>query len=175
MALTVEKIRSAANDEALIELLAQELESRFPPEMQARPAEFAAALRSAPKGLRAMAAIHALDFSVALDDLTWHFGNNHDEALLEETLLGLKELGAAEAAEVFGAACATMRPHLDEIRGTKWDVDEFLEFLKRTGIQEKMDPLNQRMWKVCEQCGEAGLLSYWEKYAREHPENCIDQ
>ncbi len=174
MAITIEQINNAGNDAVLVDLLTEELERRFPLELQGKPEEFLAALRTAPPGLRAMAATHALDFSVNLDDLVWHFGKHNHEALLHETVLGLKELGAREAAEVFSAACDLMRPYLAELRGSRtWGVEEFLSFLRRTGIQDKMSPLNNRMWDICQNNGELALLQFWATYARQHPEKCV--
>src|SRR6267142_4362003 len=96
--ISVEAIDSSSDDE-LFSLLGKELEKRVSAE-RGSP-EFVAEIRNLPVGLRAMAATYELDFSLALDDLGWHFGNWHNVDLAEETSQGLEELGASELASVF--------------------------------------------------------------------------
>ena len=63
-----------------------------------------------------MAATYDLDVSMALDDLAWHF-INHDGSMefAEETVLGLRELEAPEAADIFHAALEIIAPHWQEL------------------------------------------------------------
>lgn len=173
MSLTVQDIQAAKDGQELFDLLSATLQELFPPEIQEDPDRFLIALGKAPRGLRAMAGMHPLDVSMSMDDLAWHFGNHNDERFLEETAAGLKELGAAEAAEIFAAAWNVMRPHLAEIRTKDWASEDFIDYLEKTGIQSKIDTLNERMWAICKQRGDLGLLSYWLDYARKYPENCV--
>ena len=99
--LTLESIAGSSNDD-LFTLLGRELEERITAK-RGSP-EFVAEIKELPIGLRAMAATHELDVSLALDDLGWHFGNWHSRDLAEETAAGLDELGATELADVFRAA-----------------------------------------------------------------------
>jgi len=100
---TIERVRSAESDDELFNLLGAELTRRLP--NGRRPTdEFVHELHALPPGLRAMAATYELDVSLALDDFGWHFGNWHHVGLAEETLAGLRELGAARMAEIFSAA-----------------------------------------------------------------------
>ncbi len=88
-------IANATDDKALFELLASELNARLEPvsnDMEALHVE----LMKLPCGLRAMGATHMLDVSMALEDLGWHFGRWPSHALAQDTLEGLKELGALE-------------------------------------------------------------------------------
>jgi len=172
MSLTSAAIQSAASDDELFNLLSNELSWVFPPEIQDDPERFLAALPKAPRGLRAMATIHALDVSMSLDDLGWHFLNNNDERLIQETAMGLQELEAKEAADIFLSAWALVKPHMQDIERLQSSAEEPQDFLDSFGIQEKMDPLSERMWALCESCGQFGLMSYWLSYARKHPANC---
>ncbi len=133
----------------------------FPPPVQGDLDLLLDAMTRAPKGLRSMAAIYELDVSMSLDDLAWHFLNHNDDRVLDETELGLQELEAAEPAEVFHAAREIVMPFLSEIRGKNWGNDNADEYLERTGIQAKIDPLNERIWENCKLQGNLGLLQYW--------------
>lgn len=73
-------------------------------------------IRGLPPGLRAMAATHHLDVSLTLDDIGWHFLNVGHPSHVEETELGLRELGLCDLAAMFREAYELIRPHLSEIR-----------------------------------------------------------
>ena len=173
MSLSLAVTQAARDDEKLFELLSAALNELFPPELQGDRNQFLAALTNAPRGLRAMAGIVDLDVSMTLDDLAWHFGNHNDERFLEETVMSLKELEAKEAAEVFLSAWEIVKPYLAEIRSKDWKDEDPHEYLERTGIQSKVDPLNDRMWAICKECGGRGLMQYWLTYARKFPERCL--
>jgi len=173
MNLSLASIQTAKDDDELFDRLSAALKELFPPELQEDPDRFLAALSSAPRGLRAMAGTFELDVSMSLDDLAWHFGNHNDERLLQETVLGLKELEAAEAAEVFQSAWEIAKPFLPEIRIKDWAAEDPHDYFERT-IQSKIDPLNERMWDICKKCGKLGLLQYWLVYARKYPERCVN-
>ena len=173
MPLTVATIQNAKTDKELLDQISKELEQRFSPDIQNDADRYLAALAAAPVGLRAMASVHPLDVSMALDDLAWHFGNQQDERLAQETLNGLKELAATEAAQIFSLALEIVRPFLPEIRNKDWERESFSDYLEETGIQGKIDPLNSRLWTICRRCGELGLMQYWAEYARKFPERCV--
>jgi len=173
MSLNLAEIQAASDDEQLFKLLTTALNELFPPELQNNPDQFLVALMSAPKGLRAMAGIFDLDVSMSLDDLAWHFGNHNDERFLHETAMSLRELDAQEAADIFLAAWDIAKPFLPEIRNKDWENEDFHEYLEKTGIQSKVDPLSDRMWAICKKCGERGLMQYWLAYARKYPERCL--
>lgn len=174
--LTSKQIMSAKRDDALFKLLSSELTRLFPPALSQNSDAFLAALRTAPQGMRAMAATYELDVSMALDDLAWHFVNHHDTRLYEETRLGLRELEAHEAALLFEKAYAVIAPRWDALgevlqqtRGA-----EIHDWLDATGVQQQTDPLSTEMWRLINQLGgEYGLMGYWLSYARNHPECCV--
>src|SRR5262245_48928071 len=103
MALTEAFIRACTDDEALFAALSAELRRRVSSDWAWEDVdeEFEShveRMRACPVGLRAMAAVHPLDVSMALDDLGWHFANWHYRPHCEETLRGLRELEIPEAA-----------------------------------------------------------------------------
>ena len=173
MSLTIDGFTAAKDDKELVDLLSTGLNERFPPDLQQNRDQFLAILAASPRGLRAMAGIFDLDVSLSLDDLAWHFGNHNDERFLNETVLGLRELDAHEAADIFLAAWEIVKPHLAEIRSKDWENEDPHVYLDRTGIQSRVDPLNDRMWKICKECGDLGLMKYCVTYARKHPERCV--
>lgn len=172
MILSLVSIQSAKDDQELFERLSETLKAMFPPELQEDREKFLTALQSAPRGLRAMAGIFDLDVSMALDDLAWHFGNHNDERFLQETVLSLRELEAVEAADLFQSAWEVAAPYLPEIRTKDWESEDPHDYFDRT-IQSMVDPLNERMWAICKECGPRGLLQYWLAYARRYPERCV--
>lgn len=172
MLLTLQGIE-AADDEQLFRLISEALEQLFPASVKNDPERFLAALDAAPRVLRAMAGIYDLDVSLALDDLAWHFGNHSDERFLRETAGALQELEAFEAAEIFVSAWEIVKPFLSEIRESESRIGDFNDYLERTGIQSRVDPLNERMWAICKKCGRNGLLQYWLSYARKYPQRCL--
>ncbi len=177
MALTIAQLSKAQSDEDVLRLLKAELNALFPPDSRRDNAVFLSRLQSAPRGFRAMAATFELDVSMALDDLAWHFVNHHDLDLYEETSNGLRELGATEAAELFNAAFAIVRPRWDEFGTVAQNEDSgstgVRDWLDKAGIQKQIDPLNERMWKLLAQWGDHGLMHYWIIYARAYPERRV--
>jgi hypothetical protein len=157
----------------LFQQLSSALNEAFPPELQDDRDQFYAALLSAPRGFRAMVGIYDLDVSMALDDLAWHFGNHNDDRFLNETVAGLMELEANEVSALFAAGWDIVRPYLPEIRVKDWGPEDFHDYLERTGVQSRIDPLNEDLWAICKACGERRLLQYWLRYARKYPERCV--
>lgn len=164
--MTLSDIQQAQTDEALEELIAQELEARLPPRQPIEP--YLAALRSLPRGLRAVAAIYDLDVSLALDDLGWHFGNWPHSGLAEETISGLKELGAARMAELFEEAYAAARRHWLAITAPTW-----MDWYRDSPLHQETSPLSKEAWIIYHELPR-GLLTYWTRYARAYPDRLID-
>jgi len=173
MALTIQQICSTNSEGELFKLLGSELQQLFPPELENDPVVFLSRLHAAPAGLRAMAVTYELDVSMAMDDLAWHFINHHSSLeLAEETIAGLNELEASEAAEIFEEALAILKPHWEDLENALQSKNA-RDWLDAKGIQNQMKSLNTRMWKQLEQFGENGLLSLWVAYARKRPERCV--
>ena len=122
-----------------------------------------------------MASTFELDVSMALDDLAWHFVNHHDLDYYEETLQGLRELEATEAAGIFENAFAIIEPHRDELGlvADAGDSGSIHAWLETKGIQKLIDPLNDQMWALLKQWRDGGLMHYWTAYARKYPERCV--
>jgi hypothetical protein len=157
----------------LFERLGSELERLIGPTPAANPDAldvFVQRLRELPRGLRAMAATYELDVSISLDDLGWHFANWHHEQLALETAQGLRELGAAEAADLFESALF--------IAKSDWsffDAPDFPCRYSESSLARDLDTLNQRMWALHgSEPGATSLLDLWPRYARLHPEHvCV--
>jgi hypothetical protein len=175
MALTVAQIQAAKSDNELVRLLMAELNLLFPRELRKDPIVYLSKLQTAPQGLRAMAATFNLDVSMSLDDLAWHFVNHHDFNLYEETLRGLQELEAAEAAEIFAEAYSIMEPFWNELEAVASanNSENVHDWLDKNGIQKRIDPLNKRLWNLLNQWKDHGLMHYWIDYARKHPQQCV--
>ena len=122
-----------------------------------------------------MAATFELDVSMTLDDLAWHFVNYPNLDWYEETLQGLRELDASEAAALFEKAFAIVEPHWNKLAEVAEDekFGAIHDWLKATGIQEPIDPLNKQMWNLLDQWPDSGLMHYWIIYARKHPKRCV--
>jgi hypothetical protein len=173
MALNKEQISKAGTDDELLNLLGGELQRLFPPEVRNDPVVYLSRLHAAPSGLRAMAATYELDVSLTMDDLAWHFVNHHGSfELAEETIAGLNELEAPEAAEIFREALAIIKPHWQELHEVAQSKGAH-DWLDSKGIQDLMDPLNDRMWKLLKKYDQSSLMSLWFSYARKYPERCV--
>ncbi len=184
MSLSVSQIISARTDEEIINLISADLNARLPEEIRENDDALLRAMQQLPRGLRAMAAIHRLDVSVALDDLTWHFYNNYSQDFARETLSGLRELGAFEEAEIFERALSLVRPHWEKIGELREQrkTDESPEALndwyncyESSGVAAEMLPLDKRLWEICAASPGNSLLSYWASYARKHPERLVEE
>jgi hypothetical protein len=166
MPLTVQAIRDARSDQDLMDLLMEELQEQIPDEVDVDV--LARLIQSLPTGLRAMAATYQLDVSLALDDLGRHFGNWYSQVLARETVLGLRELGVGEAAEIFEAALKVAVEYWDHIGS-----DDFEEWYEGSPLEKALEPLNARLLILCSRSQEFGLTSCWLEYARKHPERVI--
>ena len=90
MSITIDTIRAAENEEALIGLLATELQLLLPIEIQKDREQFHQILATLPRGLRAMAGTHEFDVSMTQEALAMHIACQHDERDLRETVNGLR-------------------------------------------------------------------------------------
>ena len=114
--------------------------------------------------------MHFFDKSMALDDIAWHFGNQHDEPALRETLNGLRELELYDAAACFEKMWDFMRPHMASLRSGNHSGKDFPHWLEEIGAQAFAEPMNKLIWEHCEAAGKSRLLASWARYARLYPE-----
>jgi hypothetical protein len=161
--LTVELVRSTHSDDELFDLLGRELSRRLPNGRQASDG-FVRQLRELPPGLRAMAATYELDVSLAMDDLGWHFGNWHHIGLAEETVAGLRELGATRMAEIVSAALALAKEYWRELGEEGWP-----DWYRDSPLERSLAPLNDEAWSLWGE-HERGLFHHWLVHARAEPE-----
>lgn len=168
MSLTTTDIKEAKSDDRLFKLLSSELNARLGAARKDLDGHLQF-IRALPRGLRAMAAIHRLDISMASDDLGWHFHNFHHRELCEETVAGLRELGATEAADIFQKAMAIAESHWEKIGEA-----DFEKWYGESGLEESLEPLNKKLWAVCEKSRDYGLMNYWLSYARKNPERVLE-
>jgi hypothetical protein len=164
--MTIDAIRTSPSDDALYDLLAHELASRLP--NPRRPTDaFVRELQMLPRGLRAMAATYELDVSLLSDDLGWHFGNWHHVGLAQETLEGLRELGAHRMAELFNSAFHLARGYWDELGSENW-----FNWYHGSALEKAVEPLNHEAYEI-RGSQPRGLFSYWLSYARQHPQRLV--
>jgi len=180
MSLTANDITSAKTDEQLFKLLSSELNHQLPEYVHGDYEILLQALRELPRGLRAMAAVHRLDVSMALDDLGWHFYNFNHRKLCDEIQWGLRELEATEAAELFEKAQALVEPHwgkIEELRELSAKAEShssFADWYNASGLEVALSPLNKKLWEICSASKDYGLMSYWLGYARKYPERLLE-
>ena len=165
MPLTAHQIVASKSDKELFGLLSAELEQRLG--RQTSNDAWVKVIQTLSVGLRAMAATHRLDVSMAINDLGWHFYNHPHRELCAETSRGLRELEAFEVLEIFEGARALIEPHWDKL-------GSLANWYETSGVEAAMRPLNQRLWKICNQSPEYGLMQFWLGYARNHPERVAD-
>jgi hypothetical protein len=173
MALTVDQIRAAEDNEKVFDLLSAELKRLLPPEKQEDREWYYRTLETLPRGLRAMNGMWFFDVSMSCDDLAWHFGNQNDERDLAETVNGLRELELTEIADLFQKQWDFMKQHMAALQIGDYGGREFSDWLKDIGAQEFADPMNRVIWDQCEKLGKYGMLETWAPYARKYPERCV--
>ena len=162
------------SDKEIIDLLIGELERRTPVQIHTNLDLLVQHIRLFPAGLRAMAATYQFDVSMALDDLGWHFANQHHKDYYEETLVGLRELGASEEAVIFSSAYQMVLPYWDEIgRMVQSDFHEFADWYNDSELDKTLGPLNTRLWEMSEELGEFGFMQHWINYAKMYPERLV--
>lgn len=152
-------------DEALLGKIFDLLKAKLKSNPDGWDGEFAREIRHLPKGLRAMAATHHLDVSLALDGIGWHFLNFGEHAHVMETEMGLRELGMDEMANLFAEAYRILRPHLPELRRPGGDYNACLEL---SGEITRIKELSDRAWEIQKS---GGIYSAWIQYARKNPES----
>ncbi len=161
MPLTVQQIVVSKSDKELFGLLSAELEQRLGQQIDCDA--LVKAIRRLPDGLRAMAATHRLDVSMAINDLGWHFHNYPHREFCTETTRGLRELEAIEVLEIFEGARNLIEPHWEKL-------DSFENWYQSSGVEAAMLPLNRQLWKICSESPEFGIMQFWLGYTRNHPE-----
>lgn len=157
------------SDEQLLEELQAILTARVTGDPYGRDGDaFSRSIAELPRGLRAMAATHWLDFSLTIDSMTWHFGNFGEPGLVAQTEAGLLELGLPELAACFHEAAEFVIPLLGQC-GEEEDPSDFWE---RIGVTEKIDALDNRGWELRDTPeGESAIYTAWVRYTRQHPEH----
>jgi hypothetical protein len=175
MALNIAQINAANSGRELVHLLIAELSIWFPPEVRQDKKIFISRLRAAPRGLRAMGSTFLLDTSAMTQDLAWCFLNHLNPDLYEETLWGLRELGAADRAQIFTEAFSIIMPNLPQALevAKRHGVQAIPAWLKQSGVQARIDPLNERMRKILDEWRDYPPTHYWVVYARRHPDRCV--
>ncbi len=175
MKLTEAIIKTCKTDEDLWKRLTDELERQIPVEIREDHELYVKHIRGLPPGLRAMASTHELDVSVTLDDLGWHFANHHSKPYCEETLSGLRELEAQEAADIFSISYELVLPYWDKIGFLlSQDFEFFSDWYDESDLEKDLAPLNRKMWNLRERLGHYGLQSYWLAYARKYPKKVLN-
>ena len=154
----------SSEDDELISRVFDVLKARVHADPYGWDGALAKEIRSLPAGLRAMAATHHLDVSLTLDDIGWHFLNFGHPSHVEETELGLRELGLLEVAAMFREAYKLVQPHLGEIRRPGGD---YYAVMERSGEKQRIDELTVSARAAL---GEQGIYRHWAVYARQHPE-----
>jgi hypothetical protein len=173
MALTIDLIRHAASDKALLDLLSVQARRLLPDELFADTDRYYSSLDAIPRGIRAMAGIYSFCVSMSMDDLAWHFTNHNDERHIRETLDGLRELELPEIADLFQAAWKIMRPYMADLSPGLYKDQPFHKWAKASGVQEQIDPANRIIWAKCKELGPWRLQTSWALYARKYPERCV--
>jgi len=133
---------------------------------------YAQCIAPLPRGLRAMAATHWLDLSLALDSITWHFGNFGEAGLVRATEEGLRELGLVELADCFVEVRNVMAPLLAQRVAEGADPYQLIQL---AGLKEAAHEIDRSAWAL-DNLGAEGSLIYksWIRYARNLPELVFD-
>lgn len=153
--------------DALVKQIFELLDARVQANAYADDGSYANQIRTLPRGLRAMAATHHLDVSLTLDDIGWHFLNFGERGLVDETELGLRELGLSDVAAMFREAFELLEPHL---AGIHVEAD-YRRVLRSAGCEERIDELTDRARAAI---GKDGIYRHWVAYARNRPSDVFD-
>ena len=175
MKLTEAIIKTCKTDEDLLKKLTDELERQIPVDIREDHELYVKHIRGLPPGLRAMASTHELDVSITLDDLGWHFANHHSKPYSEETLWGLRELEAQEAADIFSLSYELVLPYWGKIGSLVCeDFKLFIDWYNDSDLEKVLTPLNRKIWNLRERLGYYGFQSYWLVYARKYPKKVLN-
>ena len=161
------------SDTALLSEIFSILNSRIEANAYNRDGSYAADIGKLPTGLRAMAATHYLDVSLALDDIGWHFLNFGEANFVRETEAGLRILGLHDLAEWFHEAHSIVKLFLDAVQSGVLEGrnDVYLRWLKETGNEERIDALSQFAWdKNKVSANGSAIYAAWIRYARGNPD-----
>jgi hypothetical protein len=159
--MTIDDIDASSDDE-LLALLTTELQAKISAKLGSP--EFVRQIKELPVGLRAMAATHQLDVSLAFDDLGWHFGNWPSHELAEETAQGLDELRATELAKLFRDAYQIARNYWTSLEAENWT-----QWYHGSEFEQLTEPLNREALRIIN-TRKRGIFDYWINYARHYPE-----
>lgn len=166
--MSIQSHELSAEDDALVSQVSELLKTHIHADPYGWDGAFAEEIRRLPPGLRAMAATHHLDVSLTLDDIGWHFLNFGHPSHIEETELGLRELGLSNLADMFREAYSLVGPLLPEIRRPGGD---YYGVIERAGHTKRIDELSSRARTVL---GDQGIYPRWAAYAREHPDRVFN-
>lgn len=167
----------AKSDKDLLHDIMALLSERVKENAYSDDGSFAAAISGLPVGLRAMAATHHLDVSLAIDDIGWHFLNFGEPHLVEQTKAGLRELGMNDLAEWFAEAHAIMLQFSKAAEAGEFESsgDDYPDWLVMSGNEHRIDMLSKLAWdknKASKGTGTgSAIYDAWISYARAKPEN----
>jgi hypothetical protein len=103
-----------------------------------------------------------------MDDIGWHFLNFGHPSHVNETELGLRELGLPDVADMFREAYALVGPHLPEIRRPGGD---YYAVIEQAGHAKRIDELTDQ---ARTRLGDQGIYRQWAVYARQHPDRVFN-
>lgn len=158
------------DDAGLLEDIMTLLTAKIPERPVTNDPSYARAIAKLPRGLRAMAATHWLDVSLALDSITEHFGNFGESDLVAETEVGLLELGLPELAECFGQARELVLPGLAQQEQGE-DLVSPYPSLDLPELEQLAAELDRRAWDLG---SDSAIYAAWTRYARAYPERVFD-
>jgi len=158
----------STEDDALVSRIFELLKTQVRADPYGWDGALAQEIRHLPVGLRAMAATHNLDVSLTLDDIGWHFLNFGHPSHVEETELGLRELGLIDVAAVFREAYELLSPQLPEIRSPDGD---YYAVIEQAGHTKRIDELTDQ---ARSRLGDQGIYRHWAAYAKRHPDRVFN-
>ncbi len=158
-------------DDELLERIFALLQEKVSEDPYSDDGKFAEQIRSLPVGLRAMAATHWVDVSLALDDIGWHFLNFGERGHVDEVDRGLEEIGLPQLAEWLREADAIMQPLLPRLAGGA----EYDDVIDDAGQSERLGELSSKAWGLGDderlpKVSDSVIYGAWVRYARNHPE-----
>lgn len=173
MSLNIHDITHSKDDDELFEIISAEMSELMPDTEDDDIDKYIDKIRSLPKAYWAFGAIYALDVSITLDDLGWHFSNHYSLNLAQECVTALRELGAVEQATIFTEAINIVKKYWEPLGDIleKNDPDAFPDWYETSGLEGELEKLNQRMWQTVTNNG--SLLDYIPRYARKFPQYAV--
>jgi len=158
-------------DDELLQRIFSLLQEKVSEDPYSDDGKFAEQIRHLPVGLRAMAATHWVDVSLALDDIGWHFLNFGERGHVAEVDRGLQEIGLPQLAEWLREADSIMQPLLPRLAGG----EDYGDVIDETGQSERLGDLSSKAWDLYDdetlpKVGDSVIYGAWVQYARKHPE-----